>query len=179
MLNITAMFPALGTARRDTNGRGKSDSNPTGCSVALKWISIAIILTTVVLGIWCSYILLSQRNTNRGTYLRIETDKSSYSVGEEVHLKITCVNNHDAGITLSALSYGIEISNPENVVYVAVTRQTSQGPLYMPPFSEQFVANYNWNQKGLDKNQLPRNTYTIRIYLLDSTISGTATITIR
>ncbi len=145
----------------------------------MKGFLITIILITAVFGIGCSYVLLSQRNANRVTYLRIETDKSSYSVGEEVHITVTCVNNHDVGVTFSALSYGMEISNPESVVFIAVTHQTNQGPLYVRPFSEQFVANHNWNQKGLDKNQLPRNTYTIRIYLLDSTICGTATITIR
>jgi hypothetical protein len=79
---------------------------------------------------------------------------------------------------LSSLSYGIEVSNPQGVVFIMTTHQTSQGPVHMAPFSEQFVGNCTWNQKDMNGNQVSTATYTIRICLLDSTICGSTTINI-
>lgn len=163
---------------RRTFARSKGDSNPAGCRGIMKGLFLAIILIAMVLGIGSFCVLLRQKNTSRGTYLRVVTDKTSYKVGDEVQIAITCVNDQNVGVTLSSLSYGIEVSNPQGVVFIMTTHQTSQGPVHMAPFSEQFVGNCTWNQKDMNGNQVSTATYTIRICLLDSTICGSTTINI-
>jgi flagellar hook assembly protein FlgD len=138
---------------------------------------LIFVLTTMALGIWSFYVLLHQENVNR-MYLRVETDKSSYKVGDEVQITITYVNDQNVGVSLPSLSYEIEISNPQGVVFIMMTRQIAEGPVYIDPFSKQFVASYTWNQKAMDRNQVPKGTYTIRVGLSDSTVSGANTISI-
>ena len=138
---------------------------------------LILALATLALGIWSFYVLLHQENVNR-MYLRVETDKSSYKVGDEVQITITYVNDQNVGVSLSSLSYEIEISNPQGVVFIMMTRQIAEGPVYIGPFSKRFVASYTWNQKDMDRNQVPKGTYTIRVGLSDSTISGANTISI-
>ncbi len=134
-------------------------------------LSISLIIGSLVL-------LKQMRTPHRGAYLQVETNKSSYDLGEDIQVTIICVNDQDAGIFLPSLSYNAEISRPQGVVFIMMIRQTSQGPIRMNSFSKQLVANYTWNQKGMDRNQVPRNTYTIRICLSDSTLCGSTTIKI-
>jgi len=138
--------------------------------------SLTPVLMAISLGIGSFYVLSHQKNADRGAYLGVQTDKSSYNLGEEVQIVITCVNNQSVGVSLSSLSYGMEISNPQGVVFIMTMHQTSEGPVQIGAFSEQFVGNYTWNQRDMDGNQVPTGTYTIRVYLLDSTVCGQTVI---
>lgn len=113
------------------------------------------------------------------SYLKVETDKSIYDIGEGVQINFTFVNDQGVEVSLPSLSYGLEISGPQGVVFIMTVHQTSQGPVRIEPFSQRFIGSYTWNQEDMNRNRVPRDTYTIQFCLLDSTTCGTTTIKIR
>ncbi len=137
-----------------------------------------VLFLLISLGIG-SFFLLNQFTTfHKGAYLQVEANKSSYDLGEEIQVTFNCVNDQQAAIVLSSLSYTAEISSPQGVVFIMIVRKTGQGPIRIDSFSKQFVSNYTWNQKNMDRNQVPRDTYTIRICLSDSALCGSTIIKI-
>lgn len=148
-------------------------------SSTMRKIYFAVVLIALALGVGCSSVLLQQKEIDKMVHVRVETDKSTYDLGEEVQINITLVNDQGVEVSLSSLSYGLEISGPQGVVFLMNVHQTSQGPVRIEPFSQRFVGSYTWNQEDINKSQVPSGTYTIRVCLLDSTNCGTTTIKIQ
>ena len=103
----------------------------------------------------------------------------TYDIGERVQINITFVNDQGVEVFLSSLSYYLEISGLLGVVFIETKHWAGQGPVRVEPFSRRFVGSYTWDQKDMNRSQVPGGIYTIRGCLLESTTCGTTTIEIR
>jgi len=161
------------------NCRKRSSSvKPSPCSNLAECV-FAVFALCVMIVVSGLSLRSQQKNVDETMYLRVETDRNSYAPGEEVRISITYVNDQKVDVFLSSLSYSLEISNQNEVVLIVTVHQTGEGPVRVQSFSELFVSSYSWNQKGMDRGQVQRNRYTIKVCLLDSTICGATTIDTR
>jgi len=97
-----------------------------------------------------------------------KTDKTEYSIGEDVKVSIYLVNNLDREVISRSKSYGLSVTGSKGVVLFCVSSETRVSPITVPPYTTYLIGEWVWNQRNADRNQVDVGTYVIRVNLLDA-----------
>ena len=111
--------------------------------------------------------------------LMVKTDKTEYSIGEEVRVSIYLVNILDREVILRSRSYGLSIASSEGVVLTYVLFETRASPVDIPSSTSCLIDEWVWNQKDAHRNQVDVGSYTIHVNLLDIEYMGGCVIEIK
>ena len=137
-----------------------------------------VVLGGLSLVLVCVYPLLIIGSGSERVYLAVETDRVSYSSGEEIRVDVYFMNGASTEISLPSLGYGLEISGPQGTVLAKVESRASLGPVHVKPFSKALVTSFVWDQRDMSGDQVPPSTYTMHVNLLESDYSGKTTVRI-
>jgi len=121
----------------------------------------------------------TQMVTTSPPSLMVKTDKTEYSIGEEVRVSIYLVNILDREVILRSRSYGLSIASSEGVVLTYVLFETRASPVDIPSSTSCLIDEWVWNQKDAHRNQVDVGSYTIHVNLLDIEYMGGCVIEIK
>jgi hypothetical protein len=125
------------------------------------------------------YVLKFPVNQRAETvYIKLQTDKSTYKLGEKIQITIFLVNDKSDKISLPSLNYALEISGSQGVVLTMIESRGGIKPVNVEALSQLLIGTYTWNQEDMNRNQVPKGIYTLRVNLLDAPYNGVITIQI-
>jgi hypothetical protein len=129
----------------------------------------------VVVFMWNSGGLIESKQS---AFMSVETEKNKYKIGEKIKITLSIVNNNPNEISIPSLGYSLEITGSEGVVLLVTETRSGIEPVSIDASSETFVDIYEWDQKDVNGGQVPSGTYTIRVQLLEASLSSSTEIEI-
>jgi hypothetical protein len=120
----------------------------------------------VFLGLYVLKFPINQRAET--VYIKLQTDKSTYKLGEKIQIIIFLVNDKSDKISLPSLNYALEIFGSQGIVLTMVESRGGTGPVNVEALSQLLIETYTWNQEDMNKNQVSKGIYTLRVNLLDA-----------
>jgi len=129
--------------------------------LSLSWFVGVVLAAGTVTNLFCAH----QPRADVRNYIRVETDRDVYAIGEPV--KVTPVLANQSGDPATyTMAYVVGICDPEEAI-IWEREMVAYGKITIPPHSEGRLDALSWNQRDKDGNQVAKGRYRIFVRLFE------------